>query len=66
MEWLVREIRLVKNGVYFEDTVAGSFCVSLRGWRQPLLIAGNTLRARQNGRRFPDDIFKNILLNENV
>ena len=26
----------------------------------------NTLRPRQNGRRFPDDIFKCISLNENV
>ena len=26
----------------------------------------NTLRPRQNGRRFPDDIFKYILLNESV
>ena len=26
----------------------------------------NTLRPRQNGRHFPDDIFKHILLNENV
>ena len=26
----------------------------------------NTLRSRQNGRRFPDDIFKSIFLNENV
>ena len=26
----------------------------------------NTLRPRQNGHRFPDDIFKWIFLNENV
>ena len=26
----------------------------------------NTLRPRQDGRRFPDDIFKSIFLNENV
>ena len=26
----------------------------------------NTLRPRQNGRHFPDDIFKRIFLNENV
>ena len=29
-------------------------------------IALNTLRPRQNGRHFPDDIFKYIFLNENV
>ena len=30
------------------------------------LIHLNTLRPRQNDRYFPDDIFKYILLNENV
>ena len=40
---------------------------------QTIRIAGylinvefNTLRLRQNGRHFPDDIFKCIFLNENV
>ena len=28
--------------------------------------AFNTLRPKQNGRHFPDDIFKRIFLNENV
>ena len=31
-----------------------------------MLICFNTLRPRQNGRHFPDDIFKCIFLNENV
>ena len=39
-------------------------------WQFPVLIAQplklNTLRPRQNGRHFPDDIFKWIFLNENV
>ena len=30
------------------------------------LLLVNTLRPRQNGRHFPDDIFKRIFLNENV
>ena len=30
------------------------------------VISLNTLRPRQNGRRFADDIFKRIFLNENV
>ena len=30
------------------------------------VIAINTLRPRQNGRHFPDDIFRRIFLNENV
>ena len=30
------------------------------------MISFNTLRPRQNGRRFADDIFKRIFLNENV
>ena len=35
-------------------------------WYEELLPAFNTLRPRQNGRHFPDDIFKWIFLNENV
>ena len=31
-----------------------------------LLHAFNTLRLRQNGRQFPDDIFKWILFTENM
>ena len=31
-----------------------------------LMMPINTLRPRQNGRHFPDDIFKRIFLNENV
>ena len=31
-----------------------------------LETAANTLRPRQNGRHFPDDIFKCIFLNENA
>ena len=36
--------------------------------KEPLLsvVSLNTLRPRQNGRHFPDDIFKCIFLNENV
>ena len=33
---------------------------------QTLATAFNTLRPRQNGRHFPDDIFKCIFLNENA
>ena len=33
-------------------------------WRRVFVL--NTLRPRQNGRYFPDDIFKCIFLNENV
>ena len=32
----------------------------------PTVIAFNTLRPRQNGRHFADDIFKCIFLNENI
>ena len=31
-----------------------------------MMVFFNTLRPRQNGRHFPDDIFKWIFLNENV
>ena len=37
-----------------------------RGSQDLLCFYINTLRARQNGRRFPGDIFKLIFLNENV
>ena len=30
------------------------------------VVVSNTLRPRQDGRQFPDDIFKRIFLNENV
>ena len=35
-------------------------------WVWLFYISFNKLRPRQNGRHFPDDIFKYILLNENV
>ena len=36
-------------------------------WQQQgKVLVINTLRLRQNGRHFPDDIFKWIFLNENV
>ena len=44
----------------------------LSGMQVPVFLGGeflqivNTLRPRQNGRHFPDDIFKCIFLNENV
>ena len=41
----------------------GFACCNLTG---PSWCAFNTLRPRQNGRHFADDIFKCILLNENV
>ena len=46
------------------DYKMGKVCVSLQlCW---VLSPFNTLRPRQNGRHFADDIFKCILLNENV
>ena len=35
-------------------------------WHGQHVVAINTLRPRQNGRHFPDDIFKWIFLNENI
>ena len=40
-----------------------TFCVSCK---TSSTSSVNTLRPRQNGRHFPDDIFKCIFLNENV
>ena len=33
-------------------------------WSTKAQVDANTLRPREHGRRFPDDIFKYILLNE--
>ena len=48
-------------------------CIILCSWKLPewksrtyLFCIFNTLRPRQNGQHFPDDIFKCIFLNENV
>ena len=53
--------------------VGGKWCLlcqqvlGLPGWKSLQGRGGlNTLRLRQNGCHFPDDIFKCILLNENV
>ena len=35
-------------------------------WMPEYLVYVNTLRSRQNGRHFADDVFKCIFLNENV
>ena len=43
---------------------AGVYCPQL--WAQLVSTCFNTLRPRQNGRHFPDDMFKCIFLNENV
>ena len=39
---------------------------ALIGDKQVFRISVNTLRPRQDGRHFPDDLFKCIFLNENV
>ena len=71
--WVKRGGKLTDNGW---GQLCGVWVVALRceyrwsgglcqkGWLWPLVI--NTLRPRQNGRHFPDDIFKSIFLNENV
>ena len=35
-------------------------------WNEAIHYLINTLRPRQNGRHFPDDIFKRIFLNQNI
>ena len=35
-------------------------------WMKMNILLFNTLRPRQNGRHFPDDIFKGIFVNENL
>ena len=57
-------------GVFCEDLVKFDcvICVYLYQWILCLysIYMFNTLRPRQNGPHFPDDIFKCIFLNENV
>ena len=42
------------------------FMLYKKAWRRYALSEFNTLRPRQHGRHFPDDIFKCIFLNENL
>ena len=53
VQWFLKPIRMSTN----KHASAFTFCV---------LISFNTLRPRQDGRHFADDIFKCIFLNENV
>ena len=46
-----------------DELQAGSVCAFMPVY---LITSVNTLRPRQNGRHFPDDIFKCIFLKENV
>ena len=50
---------------WFPSTEDTNWCGHL-GWNCAQHMYLNTLRTRQNGRHFPDDIFKWIFLNENV
>ena len=52
------------NGISYTGKVTSLYWI--RGAFQKRIWALNTLRPRQNGRHFPDYIFKCILLNENV
>ena len=60
-QWnLHRNSHIFNQENYFENIV----CEMAAMWSWPQCL--NTLRPRQNGRHFPDDIFKCIFLNENV
>ena len=51
------------------DMICFARLVEIKAWMNvdiPNMLAINTLRPRQNGRHFPDDIFKCIFLFENV
>ena len=53
---LVRDVAKAKPCIFLISTMLG----------ETILNAFNTLRPRQHGSHFPDDIFKWIFLNENV
>ena len=46
--------------------IFAEFCPKTSGWQWVAICLINTLRPRQNGRHFADDILKRIFLNENV
>ena len=61
--------RVTVNNVYRESGDDKSQCSQLVSWVEKLYkiqTTINTLRPRQNGRHFVDDIFKCIFFNENV
>ena len=62
--WQSLLILIVKSGGWWRLLVEWF----IQGWRtvQEMLQALNTLRPRQHGRHFADDILKRIFLNENV
>ena len=60
-EWFVS---VALNCWYASLYVTGACAHDVDSWHTKRLL--NTLRPRQNGRNFPDDIFKCIFLNENV
>ena len=59
VKWVIRSSKNIKSNVQV------CFCTWLiTGWSIGTIV--NTLRPRQNGRYFPDDIFECIFLKENV
>ena len=52
-----------ENDRFFPSSRAIPICITVHTFRSHSI---NTLRPKQNGRHFADDIFKCILLNENV
>ena len=60
MYWCLYVTDVYASWVAFDSMVQTSLPSILKNYHV------NTLRPRQNGRRFPDDILKWIFLNENV
>ena len=67
-----RSFKGKSNSLSFEENGLNNFIHRLdQSYLFPSELLGvqvhlNTLRPRQNGRHFPDDVFKCIFLNENV
>ena len=57
---------LIANSVPVVGGVKAAFVLLLEASRISQGYSINTLRPRQNGCHFPDNIFKRIFLNENV
>ena len=61
------EISPMQRIIYLSTlSCVGNIKVLHTWWHSISYLPLNTLRPRQSGRHFPDDIFKSIFLNENV
>ena len=69
LRWIALINRIITRALNWQKAICDYLEIksaNLNVWRSIRTRIINTLRPRQNGRHFPDDIFKWIFLNENV